>query len=194
MTLKFLKLHNSKVDRLIIYFDKLVLRHAPPFERDPAALMRMNYCGEICAQALYQAQAIAAREDSLATTFVECAQKKEEHLKWCDMRIQELNAKTSALNHACYSTGFILGLFVGLLGDKLSLAFLNETEHQVVDHLKRQIALLPPQDTQNRAILEHMQQDGEAILSTLNKNVTRLPAPISWLMRIASKILTKTAY
>jgi ubiquinone biosynthesis monooxygenase Coq7 len=153
--------------------------------------MRVNHHAQLCAQALHQAQAVMARDDSLATSFVECAQAKEEHLKWCEVRLQELNGQTSVLNPIGYASSFSIGILVGLLGDKISLGFLAQNQDQIVSQLEKHTHLLPPQDTQSRSILQHIQKN-ELAQATQSELATHSLIP--QLMHSTSWAINKVTY
>ena len=158
-------------------------------------LMRVNHSGEICAQALYQGQALTARRLSVREKLEQAASEENDHLAWCDDRIRDLGARTSYLNPLWYAGAFTLGAMVGLAGDKRSLGFLAETERQVVAHLEKHLARLPAGDSKSRAILDQMRVD-EAHHATvaLESGGSALPDPVKGLMFLTSKIMTSTAY
>lgn len=163
--------------------------------RHVAGLMRINYTGEVCAQALYQGQALTAKDQNIKAKMQQCAEEENDHLNWCYQRLQQLDAKTSYLDPFWYSVSLGIGLFAGLVGDKWSLGFLAETEHQVVKHLESHLEQLPEKDLKSKAILEQMVIDeSEHAHSAEDLGSEQLPAPIQWLMRGMSKIMTKTTY
>ena len=165
-------------------------------ERTEAArLMRVNHTGEVCAQALYQGQALTARLDAVRDSMERAAQEENDHLDWCERRVQELGSRTSLLNPPFYLGAFTLGALAGAAGDKWSLGFVAETERQVVEHLDGHLRRLPPQDARSRAILEQMKID-EAHHGTtaMEAGGAPLPAPVRALMRLGSKVMTRTAY
>jgi ubiquinone biosynthesis monooxygenase Coq7 len=158
-------------------------------------LMRVNHAGEVCAQALYQGQALTARRDETRQQMEQAADEENDHLVWCRHRIHELGGHTSLLNPMWYTGSLALGAFSGLLGDKWSLGFLAETERQVVRHLEGHLQRLPEGDEKSRAILEQMKVDeGEHRTSALEAGGTELPEPVKKLMALASRVMTTTAY
>lgn len=158
-------------------------------------LMRVNHAGEVCAQALYQGQALTARRDETRQQLEQAAEEENDHLVWCRHRIHELGGHTSLLNPVWYTGSLALGAFSGLLGDKWSLGFLAETEHQVVRHLEGHLQRLPEGDEKSRAILKQMKADeGEHRTSALEAGGTELPEPVKKLMTLASRVMTATAY
>lgn len=158
-------------------------------------LMRVNHAGEVCAQALYQGQALTARRDETRQQMEQAAEEENDHLVWCRHRIHELGGHTSLLNPVWYTGSLALGAFSGLLGDKWSLGFLAETEHQVVRHLEGHLQRLPEGDEKSRAILKQMKVDeGEHRTSALEAGGTELPEPVKKLMALVSRVMTTTAY
>ncbi len=124
-----------------------------------AALMRVNHCGEICAQALYQGQALTARDPHVQQKLAEAAQEETEHLAWTAQRVHELGGHISVLNPIWYTSSLAIGAFAGLLGDKWNLGFLAETERQVGTHLQSHLSKLPEQDAKSRAVVQQMYLD-----------------------------------
>ena len=163
--------------------------------RTSAALMRVNHSGEICAQALYQGQALTARDASAKQALEQAAQEETEHLAWTERRIAELGGSKSVLNPLFYAGSFAIGALSGLLGDKWNLGFLAETERQVVRHLEGHLERLPADDHKSRAIVEQMRDDeaGHAT-SAVNHGGVELPAPVKAAMKASSKVMTNTAY
>jgi len=160
-----------------------------------AALMRVNHSGEICAQALYQGQALTARNPAAKAALEQAAQEETEHLNWCETRISELGSHTSYLNPLWYSGSLAIGALAGALGDKWNLGFLAETEHQVERHLEGHLARLPASDLKSRAIVEQMKTDEARHASTaLEQGGVALPSPVKQGMRFTSKLMTKAAY
>ena len=158
-------------------------------------LMRVNHAGEVCAQALYQGQALTAKQESTRIQMEQAAREENDHLVWCRQRIRELGGHTSLLNPVWYTGSLALGAASGVIGDKWSLGFLAETEHQVVKHLDGHLQRLPANDNRSRAILEQMKEDEAKHKATaLNAGGAVLPAAISKLMTLASRIMTFTAY
>ena len=165
-------------------------------ERQHAAgLMRINHSGEVCAQALYQGQALTARNPEAARALIEAAEEETEHLAWCEKRLKELGSRKSLLNPFWYMGSFGLGVLAGALGDKWNLGFLAETERQVEGHLNTHLDWLPPQDAKSRAIVEQMKIDERKHADTaLAYGGAPLPTPVRLAMKLTAKILTKTAY
>ena len=159
------------------------------------ALMRVNHSGEICAQALYQGQALTAREPAIQQALQQAAWEETEHLNWCEQRIRDLGSHKSFLNPIWYTGSLAIGALAGALGDKWNLGFLAETEHQVSRHLEGHLARLPAQDVKSRAVLAQMKEDEEKHATTaLEQGGAPLPAPVRAAMRLSSKMMTKTAY
>ena len=160
-----------------------------------AALMRVNHAGEVSAQALYQGQALTARLDSVRQSMERAALEENDHLAWTDQRIEELSSHKSLLNPIWYSGSFAIGAIAGLLGDKWSLGFVAETEHQVIRHLDDHLQKLPAQDARSAAILQQMKTD-EAHHATvaLEGGGAELPWPVKKLMTAMSKVMTTSAY
>ncbi|WP_321787095.1 2-polyprenyl-3-methyl-6-methoxy-1,4-benzoquinone monooxygenase [Paraburkholderia sp. J94] len=165
-------------------------------ERSHAAgLMRVNHVGEVCAQALYQAQKIATRSPSLKAAFDHAAQEEEDHLAWTARRLEALDSRPSLLNPLWYAGALAIGFAAGRLGDKISLGFMAETERQVEHHLDSHLDALPPADLESRAIVEQMRIDEIAhARSATDLGGIELPLPMRSLMRAASKVMTRTAY
>ena len=160
-----------------------------------AALMRINHVGEVCAQALYSGQAITSKNPQLVKALQHAAAEETDHLAWCEARINELGGRKSLLNPLWYAGSFTLGAVAGALGDKWNLGFLVETENQVAAHLQNHLQQLSNADIKTRTIVNQMQQDEAAHASKANAlGASELPAPIKAGMKIASKIMTKTAY
>ena len=158
-------------------------------------LMRVNHAGEVCAQALYQGQALTARRDETRAQMEQASEEENDHLLWCRQRIHELGGHTSLLNPVWYAGSLAIGAASGLMGDKWSLGFLAETEQQVVKHLEGHLQRLPAGDTKSQAILEQMKTDEAKHQSTaLNAGGARLPEPVKQLMTLASRVMTTTAY
>ncbi len=158
-------------------------------------LMRVNHTGEICAQALYQGQALTTRTPELRVVFEEAANEEIDHLAWCHQRITTLGGRTSRLNPLFYMGSLAIGALASFAGDRTSAAFLAETEHQVVRHLDDHINRLPENDERSRSILKQMRDDELTHATTAESiNPNRLPAPIRGLMRTASKVMTRTTY
>jgi ubiquinone biosynthesis monooxygenase Coq7 len=160
-----------------------------------ASLMRVNHSGEVCAQALYQGQALTARDASAKQTLEQAAQEETEHLAWTERRIAELGGSKSVLNPLFYAGSFAIGAISGLLGDKWNLGFLAETERQVVRHLEGHLERLPPEDQKSRAIIEQMRNDeARHATSAISHGGAELPQPVKSAMKASSKVMTETAY
>ena len=159
------------------------------------ALMRVNHVGEVCAQALYQAQALTSRSPALRAQMQEAAREELDHLAWTQARLDELGARPSLLNPLWYGGAFAIGLLAGRLGDRASLGFVVETERQVERHLAGHLDRLPAADTASRAIVEQMREDearhGAAAAAA---GAVEPPAPVRWAMRLAARIMTTTAH
>lgn len=164
-------------------------------KKHAAALMRINHTGEICAQALYQGQALTARDPEVQQKLLQASQEETEHLAWTSKRVHELGSHLSLLNPLWYTGSLALGAFAGLLGDKWNLGFLAETERQVGGHLQSHLASLPPQDEKSRAVVRQMYVD-ETQHSEMAKQLggAELPQPVKLLMRATSKVMTHTVY
>jgi len=158
------------------------------------ALMRVNHVGEVCAQALYQAQALTARTETMRQQMLEAAREETDHLAWTRQRLDELGARPSLLNPLWYAGSFAIGLLAGRLGDRNSLGFVVETERQVEQHLAGHLDRLPSHDTRSRAIVAKMQDDERRHAeAALDAGAAELPAPVRWLMRSAARVMTGTA-
>jgi ubiquinone biosynthesis monooxygenase Coq7 len=163
--------------------------------REAAALMRVNHVGEVCAQALYQAQALSTNDPRLREQFEQAAHEESDHLAWTRTRIDELGDRPSLLNPLWYAGAFAIGLVAGRLGDRTSLGFLVETERQVEAHLAGHLERLPAADTRSRQIVEMMKVDEAAHADrALDAGARQLPPPLPWLMRAAAKVMTTTAH
>ncbi len=203
------------IDRLIVSFDRglrtllgpAVSARAVPGEglaeremsaaqrAHAAALMRVNHTGEVCAQALYQGQALTARSSQAQAAMEHSALEETEHLAWTERRIEELGGRKSLLNPLLYASSFALGAAAGLLGDRWNLGFLAETERQVVEHLDGHLRELPAEDQKSRAIVGEMRRDeARHASSAIQHGGSELPAPARALMRAASRVMTRTAY
>ena len=158
-------------------------------------LMRVNHAGEICAQALYQGQALTAKLPEVGDKMKESAEEEIDHLAWCEQRIEELGGKTSVLNPVWYAMSFALGAGAGLVSDKLSLGFVAATENQVCDHLKKHLEELPLEDDKSRLIVEQMLVDeAQHAESALKAGGHVFPKPIKQFMTLVSSAMTKTSY
>ena len=208
--------HYTPIDALLINIDQAIrtlfgqptttgrphpAAETPPTELPPAEqiqtarLMRVNHTGEVCAQALYQGQALTARLETVRERMEQAAGEENDHLVWCKIRLQELGSHTSRLNPLFYAGAFALGALAGKAGDRWSLGFVAETEHQVVEHLDSHLRRLPVDDQHTRAILEQMRDD-EAQHATQALAAGGIPLPLSirQLMRGAAKVMTGTTY
>ena len=159
------------------------------------ALMRVNHVGEVCAQALYNAQALTTRNPALRRGFEQAAREETDHLAWTRQRLRELGAHASLLNPLWYAGAFGIGLIAGRAGDAVSLGFMAETERQVERHLAGHLEKLPEQDSASRAIVRQMKDDEAAHATSAERSGgLPLPAPIRWAMRAAAKVMTTTAH
>ncbi|MFT4070036.1 2-polyprenyl-3-methyl-6-methoxy-1,4-benzoquinone monooxygenase [Paraburkholderia sp.] len=167
-----------------------------PAERAHAAgLMRVNHVGEVCAQALYQAQKIATRSSSLRAVFDRAAIEEEDHLAWTSKRLEALDSRPSLLNPLWYAGALAIGLAAGRMGDRVSLGFMAETERQVEQHLDSHLEQLPAADHESRAIVEQMRVDeAQHGKAAMDAGGIELPFPARALMRAMSKVMTRTAY
>lgn len=202
-------------DRLIVEFDKglrtvFAQAHSVrpvPGENVPeaelsaaerqhaAALMRINHVGEICAQALYQGQAMTSANPGIRTALEEAAHEETEHLAWTEQRIRELGGRKSLLNPLWYAGALGIGLLAGKAGDKWNLGFLAETERQVEAHLDSHLEKLPAQDRRSWEIVEQMKVDEIKHADTaLRLGGAPLPGPVKALMKLSAKVMTATAY
>jgi len=160
-----------------------------------AALMRVNHCGEVCAQALYQGQALASHNESLRDALDEAAREEADHLAWCEQRIGELGGRLSMLNPLWYAGALSIGFAAGKLGDAWNLGFLAETEHQVEHHLQGHLHRLSESDARTRAIVEQMKRDEAGHADTARRLGAReLPGSARKTMRLAARLMTTTSY
>lgn len=212
-----MKRQSSFVDRAILAFDVALRAVCAPEKRQSsranpadnisespmsveelrhvAGLMRINHAGEVCAQALYQGQAISAKLPTIQLQMEQAALEEVDHLAWCESRLHELNSTSGWLNPFWYGSAFTIGLLAGFIGDEWSLGFVAETERQVTEHLKNHLNRLPPQDEKTRAILYQMQLD-ESLHAEQAQNAGAVELPF-WIrqgMRWASLLMTKTSY
>jgi 3-demethoxyubiquinol 3-hydroxylase len=163
--------------------------------RHAAALMRVNHVGEICAQALYTAQAMATRNVALRAQLEQAAREESDHLAWTKGRLDELGSRPSLLNPVWYAGAFGLGLVAGRMGDPVSLGFIVETERQVEAHLQGHLERLPAADHASRAIVAQMKDDEAAHAQlALGSGAAELPAAVKMAMRAAAKVMTTTAH
>ena len=206
----------SPVDRLLIQADA-AMRTLLPFSGAPArpspailqneselsddevrhvaGLMRINHTGEVCAQALYQGQALTARLPEVRQAMEHAADEEIDHLAWCEQRIRELGSQPSLLNPLFYGLSFGVGAVAGLISDRVSLGFVAATEDQVCKHLDEHLAQIPQEDRKSRAILEQMRIDEEQHSSNaLAAGGLRFPAPVKLGMILLAKVMTKSTY
>ncbi len=164
-------------------------------KREAEALMRVNHVGEVCAQALYQGQALTARNPEAKLALEQAAREETDHLAWCESRIHELGGRKSLLNPLWYAGSFALGAAAGVLGDKWNLGFLAETERQVEAHLDEHLRQLPEQDAKSRAIVEQMKADEIRHAQTaVHYGAAELPVPVKAAMRGMSMIMKRVAH
>jgi 3-demethoxyubiquinol 3-hydroxylase len=163
--------------------------------RHIARLMRINHTGEVCAQGLYQGQALTARLPEVRAKMERSALEENDHLAWCEDRIDALGDRKSLLNPLWYAGSFAIGAAAGLAGDRWSLGFVVETERQVESHLDHHLEQVPAGDGKDRAVLEQMKAD-EVHHAEIAQTAggAALPAPIRWGMRLASRVMTRTVY
>jgi ubiquinone biosynthesis monooxygenase Coq7 len=208
--------HFSPVDRLLLQADA-ALRTLLPFSVQPsrpspaivqpeaelderqaqhvAGLMRINHTGEVCAQALYQGQALTAKLPQVRKAMEHAADEEVDHLAWCEQRIRQLGSQPSILNPLFYGLSFGVGAAAGLISDKVSLGFVAATEDQVVKHLDDHLQQIPLEDQKSRAILEQMRVDEEQhACNALDAGGLRLPAPVKFGMSLLAKVMTSTTY
>src|SRR5690606_34450581 len=161
--------------------------------RHVAGLMRINHTGEVCAQALYQGQALTARLPRVRQAMEHAAEEEIDHLAWCEQRIRQLGSHTSVLNPLFYGLSFGIGASAGLISDRISLGFVAATEDQVCKHLDDHLGQLPAEDEKSRAILEQMRVDeAEHSTNAIAAGGLRFPAPIKFGMSMMAKVMTKT--
>jgi ubiquinone biosynthesis monooxygenase Coq7 len=207
----------SQIDRWLIAADNarrtvagasIASRPCPqPTAADPAAtlddaqkrlsgsLMRVNHVGEVCAQALYQAQAMTTRDPALRRQFEHAARDETDHLAWTQRRLRELGARTSLLNPLWYAGSFGIGWIAGRSSDALSLGFVVETERQVERHLQGHLDRLPTDDRASRVIVEQMKEDESVhAVQAEDAGAAPLPLPLRWAMRAAARVMTATAH
>jgi ubiquinone biosynthesis monooxygenase Coq7 len=160
-----------------------------------AALMRVNHCGEICAQALYQGQAIMSTDEHAKRALDKAAREETEHLAWTEQRIAELGGRKSMLNPLWYGGSLAIGVLAGALGDRWNLGFLAETERQVEAHLSGHLDRLPADDQRSRAIVTQMREDEINHADTaVALGAHDLPAPVKAAMKAASRVMTTLAH
>lgn len=163
--------------------------------RHAAGLMRVNHTGEVCAQALYQGQALTAKLPDVRAEMEKAAEEEVDHLIWCKERLDSLNSHTSYLNPLWYGMSFTIGACAGLVSDKVSLGFVAATEEQVCQHLQNHLEVLPAQDLKSRAVVTQMLRDEARHADmALRAGGLRFPAPVKGLMTLVSTAMTKTSY
>ena len=167
-----------------------------PRERDHAAgLMRVNHTGEVCAQALYQGQALAARSEETREKLLVAAQEEADHLAWCEARLAELDAEPSRLNPLFYAASFALGAATAMAGDRVSLGFVHATEERVASHLRSHLKALPGEDRKSQLILQQMLNDEVRHgAEALEHGGEEFPRPVKDVMTLASQLMTRTTY
>ena len=164
-------------------------------KKHAAGLMRVNHVGEVCAQALYQSQKLHAKSDDLKNKLEHAAIEEEDHLAWCERRLEELDSRPSLLNPVWYAGSFVLGSIAGLAGDKISLGFVAETEKQVEHHLDEHLKELPSNDHRSRAIVAQMRADEIAHgQMAIQEGGVELPSAVQKVMKTMAKVMTVTAY
>ncbi len=164
-------------------------------QRHSAGLMRVNHVGEVCAQALYNAQARFARSEPMRAQFAQAGREEEDHLAWTAQRLAELGSQPSLLNPLWYAGAYVLGSAAAQLGDARSLGFVVETERQVEAHLVSHLDKLPPQDAKSRAIVAQMRTDEAAHgAAAQSLGAIEAPAPVRAVMSAMGKVMTSTAY
>lgn len=164
-------------------------------KKHAAGLMRVNHVGEVCAQALYQSQKLHAKSDDLKNKLEHAAIEEEDHLAWCERRLEELDSRPSLLNPVWYAGSFVLGSIAGLAGDKISLGFVAETEKQVEHHLDDHLKELPSNDHRSRAIVAQMRADEIAHgQMAIQEGGVELPSAVQKVMKTMAKVMTVTAY
>jgi len=176
--------------------DALEATKLPESQRDLSArLMRINHTGEVCAQALYQGQALTAKLPQVRDSMERAAREENDHLAWCEERLKELDDHKSLLNPLWYAGSFLLGAGAGLAGDKWSLGFVAETEHQVEAHLNEHLERLTEDDARSRAILHQMKEDEmQHARMAIQAGGAKLPGPVRLAMRLTSKLMTRSVY
>ena len=211
-----LRNNHTGLDQLIVQFDQALrtlipgsstAQRASPAANAPepvldaserqraAGLMRINHTGEVCAQALYQGQALTAKLPDIRLAMEDAAQEEVDHLAWCEQRLQDLDSRTSFLNPVWYAMSFGQGAAAGLVGDKWSLGFVAETEDQVCQHLQDHLERLPAHDAKSKAVLQQMLVDEKIHGDTARQaGGVSLPLPVKLGMQLLSVVMKKTAY
>lgn len=208
--------HYSPIDRLLLQADA-ALRTLLPFSGQPyrpspaivqqeanldadttrhvAGLMRINHTGEVCAQGLYQGQALTAKLPQVRSAMEHAAEEEIDHLAWCEQRIRQLGSHPSVLNPLFYGLSFGVGAVAGLISDKVSLGFVAATEDQVCKHLDEHLQQLPAEDEKSRAILQQMRSDeAQHADAAIDAGGFRFPAPVKFGMSLLAKVMTKSTY
>jgi ubiquinone biosynthesis monooxygenase Coq7 len=163
--------------------------------QEAARLMRVNHCGEVCAQALYHGQALTAKNATAVNTMQQAAAEEADHLAWCQTRLKELDSHVSYLNPFWYAASFSMGALTGLLGDKINLGFVAATEEEVCKHLDRHLQQLPAEDVKSRQILTQMREDEQHHQETaLAAGGASFPTPVKALMQNISGLMTRSTY
>ncbi|MDE0349743.1 MAG: 2-polyprenyl-3-methyl-6-methoxy-1,4-benzoquinone monooxygenase [Gammaproteobacteria bacterium] len=166
-----------------------------PERAHAAGLMRVNHTGEVCAQALYEGQALTARREEVRDALEQAAAEEVDHLAWCRQRLDELDARPSVLDPLFYAASFLMGAAAGAMGDRVSLGFVEATEDQVVRHLDRHLADLPPEDARSRAIVLEMRADeARHGVNALQAGGRTFPDGVKQAMTAVSRIMTETTY
>ena len=164
-------------------------------QKKSAGLMRVNHCGEVCAQALYQGQALTTRDPLIKAKFKQAALEENDHLAWCQARLSSLESRPSYLNPLWYLGSLTIGITAGLAGDKWNLGFLAETEKQVSTHLGKHLEKLPSNDHESIEVVTQMKLDEEKhAVSAIEAGAHKLPTSIKYTMQLSSKIMTTIAY
>ncbi|MDB4511855.1 2-polyprenyl-3-methyl-6-methoxy-1,4-benzoquinone monooxygenase [Arenicella sp.] len=185
---------NAKRESPATRFKKDPIAENEGLKQRSASLMRVNHVGEVCAQALYQGQALTSRSKKIRSKMQHAADEEIDHLDWCYRRIQALDSHTSYLNPVWYLSSFVIGVGAGIAGDKWSLGFLAETEKQVVKHLESHLGRLPEEDVVSRAVVAQMAEDEAKHKDMAIENgAAELPAPIIKLMQFTAKVMTSVS-
>ncbi len=164
-------------------------------KRESARLMRVNHCGEVCAQALYEGQALTAKSSSVSDSMKQAAAEETDHLAWCEARIKELDSSVSLLNPFWYASSFCMGALAGLMGDKINLGFVAATEEQVCKHLDEHLQKLPKQDEKSRAILSQMKVDETRHMHhARDAGAAHFPLPVRSVMTGISRLMTRSTF
>ena len=157
--------------------------------------MRVNHCGEVCAQALYLGQGMVSSKNTTRLAMKQAAEEETDHLAWCEQRLDELNTHPSYLNPLFFGLSFVSGAVTGLISDRVNLGFVAATEEQVIQHLDSHLEKLPEGDEKSRAILEQMRDDeSKHRTNALNEGGLDFPRPVKNLMTLASRAMTRSTY